>query len=179
MAYPHANLSAAGRADAEVRRPSAAAPARYAAQPESEIPMAVPAEAGPAEAAVEPSDEGRAADLVELGRQFAGLTRLLDEITAVGKGLPRADVDSMLKPVFGVLRGVMNRIVGAPAATVAELGIKAQVVMWSHRDWWDADAKLGWQDTATKAFLEQTIAAAGLTPPRAPRHRTEIQDGAA
>ena len=131
------------------------------------------------DAAVEAADESRPADLAELGRQFGGLTRLLDEIAAVGKGMPRADVDAMLKPVFAVLRGVMNRIVAAPAATIAELGIKAQVVMWSHRDWWDAEAKLGWQDTATKAFLEQTIVAAGLTPPRAPRHRTEIQDGAA
>ena len=177
MAYPHATLSPAGRAEAEARRPSAAAAARYAAQPEGDVPVSV--ESPVSDAAAEMPAESRPADLVELSRHFAGLTRLLDEISAVGKGLPRSDVDAMLQPVFAVLRGVMNRIVGAPAATIAELGIKAQVVMWSHRDWWDAEAKLGWQDTATKALLEQTIAAAGLTPPRAPRHRTEVADGAA
>jgi hypothetical protein len=65
-------------------------------------------------------------------------------------------------PVFGVLAGVMNRIMGAPAATLEDLGLKAQVVMWAKRDWWEGDAQLGWQDGATKIFLEQTIAAAGL-----------------
>jgi hypothetical protein len=106
-------------------------------------------------------------DLIQLGDQFTGLTRLLDEIKSVGKGLPSSDVDVMMKPIFGVLKGVMGRIVAAPAITIADLGIKAQVAKWGNRDWWQADAKLGLEAMTAKVLIEQTIAAAALLVPRA------------
>jgi hypothetical protein len=46
----------------------------------------------------------------------------------------------MLAPASGVLTGVMDRIIGTPA-TPADLGLKAQVVMWAKRDWWEGDAQ--------------------------------------
>ena len=55
--------------------------------------------------------------------------------------------------------------IGAPATTIADLGVKAQVVMWANQDWWEEDAQLSWQMVATRALVEQTIAAAGLTLP--------------
>src|SRR3712207_9164681 len=76
-------------------------------------------------------------NLVELGNRFEGLIRVLDDIRQVSEGLPEFDVDSMTKPVLGVLKGVMGRIMNAPATTVVDLGIKAQVVMWSNQDWWE------------------------------------------
>ena len=90
---------------------------------------------------------------------------MLDDIRQVSEGLPEFDVDSMTKPVLGVLKGVMGRIMNAPATTIVDLGIKAQVVMWSNQDWWEEDAQPNWQTTLTKALIAQTIAAAGLSPP--------------
>ena len=113
------------------------------------------------------------AELAELGGQFAGLTRLLDDISALGESLPRTDIDAMRAPVFGVLRGVMDRIMTAPAATLADLGVKAQVVMWAKRDWWAGDAQLSWQDGAIRIFLEQTLAAAGLDAARPGAYRAD------
>ncbi len=104
-------------------------------------------------------------NLVELGNRFEGLIRVLDDIRQVSEGLPEFDVDSMTKPVLGVLKGVMGRIMNAPATTVVDLGIKAQVVMWANQDWWEEDAQPNWQMVATRALVEQTIAAAGLTLP--------------
>ena len=59
----------------------------------------------------------------------------------------------------------MGRIMRAPATTLSDVGIKAQVVMWANQDWWEDEAQLSWQATVTKVLIEQTIAAAGLTPP--------------
>jgi hypothetical protein len=106
-------------------------------------------------------------DLIQLGEQFTGLTRVLDDLKSVGKGLPSTDVDTMMKPIFGVLKGIMGRIVAAPATTIADLGIKAQVAKWANRNWWQADGKLGLEVTTAKALIEQTIAAAALVVPRA------------
>ena len=103
--------------------------------------------------------------LVELGTRFAGLVRVLHDIRQVSDGLPEFDVEGMNRPVLGVLKGVMGRIIGAPATDIADLGIKAQVVMWANQDWWEDDAQLDWQTVAMRALVEQTIAAAGLTPP--------------
>jgi hypothetical protein len=103
--------------------------------------------------------------LSELGTRFAGLIRVLDDIRQVSDGLPEFDVDAMTRPVLGVLKGVMGRIIGAPATTVEDLGTKAQVVMWANQDWWEEDAQLTWQTVAVRALVEQTIAAAELTPP--------------
>ena len=183
MAHPTAILGAGLRADAEARRQAAALTSQHPQRaPEAEAPAAdAPDAAAPAfeTAAVSSNAAAPGIDLPELSRQFNGLTRLLDEISAVGKGMPRGDVDAMMTPVFGVLRGVMNRIIGAPATTLAELGIKAQVVMWGNRDWWEADAKLGWQETAMKAFVEQTVSAAGLKPAPCSLSRSERSDTAA
>jgi hypothetical protein len=131
-----------------------------------------PSNSAPEEASRNPDEHVRRPNspqmdesLAELGTRFAGLIRVLDDIRQVSDGLPEFDVDSMTRPVLGVLKGVMGRIIGAPATTVADLGVKAQVVMWANQDWWEDDAKLNWQMVATRALVEQTIAAAGLTPP--------------
>ena len=182
MAYPTVISAANGRAEAEARRQGKASASQHVTT--GEAPVAATEAADSAELAADapaasPHGAPPNADLVELGTQFGGLTRLLDEISAVGRsGLSRTDVDAMLTPVFGVLKGVMNRIIGAPAATLSDLGIKAQVVMWGNRDWWDADAKLGWQAAAMKAFVEQTVAAAGLKPPQISGRRAEPSDPA-
>jgi hypothetical protein len=107
--------------------------------------------------------------LAEFGTRFAGLIRVLDDIRQVSEGLPDTDVDAMTRPVLAVLKGVMARIIGAPATTIVDLGIKAQVVMWANQDWWEEDAPLSWQMVATRALVEQAIAAAGLIPPLASR----------
>ena len=158
MAHPASISAASGRAETAARRLRVAGPNQNVPTvPEGEVLAAdAPGSASP------PEDAGSNTGLAELGGQFAGLTRLLEEIYTVGETLPSADVGAMLAPVSKVLTGVMDRIIGAPAATLADLGLKAQVVMWAKRDWWEGDAQLGWQDGATKIFLEQTIAAAGL-----------------
>ena len=182
MAHPTSIFSAGNRSEAEARRQGVVNPSQHPPHvPEAEAPTADALDAAvPAlDAAAVSSNAAPGTDLPELSRQFNGLTRLLDEITAVGKGMPRGDVDAMMTPVFGVLRGVMNRIIGAPAATLSELGIKAQVVMWGNRDWWEADAKLGWQEAAMKAFVEQTVSAAGLKPAPSSLSRSERSDTAA
>ena len=160
MVHPVSIPATSGRSEAAVRRSRADAPNQNASSLFERDALTINAP----EAATPPEATGSNSELSELGGQFAGLTRLLDDIKTVGKGMPYTDVDAMLAPVFGVLTGVMNRIMGAPAATLADLGVKAQVVIWAKRDWWEDDAQLCWQDGATRIFLEQAIAAAGFTP---------------
>ena len=167
MSDPHSRATTGDRPEAEVRRlRPVAADRRSSAAPE-------PAAAGPSEhverADHEPVGASLSArldeSLVDLGTRFAGLIRVLDDIRQVSDGLPDFDVDAMTRPVLAVLKGVMGRIVGAPATTIVDLGIKAQVVMWANQDWWEDDVQITWQTVATRALVEQTIAAAGLTPP--------------
>ena len=160
MVHPVSIPATSGRSEAVARRSRADAPNQNAPSLSERDALTINAP----EAATPPEATGSNVELSELGDQFAGLTRLLDDIKTVGKGMPYTDVDAMLAPVFGVLTGVMNRIMGAPAATLEDLGLKAQVVMWAKRDWWQGDAQLGWQDAVTKILLEQTIAAAGFAP---------------
>ncbi len=170
MSDPHPRTATDGHPDADVRRLRTIA----AARPSSAAPELVASKAASEHvdwAANDPGVKSRSIqvdeNLVELGNRFEGLIRVLDDIRQVSEGLPEFDVDSMTKPVLGVLKGVMGRIMNAPATTVVDLGIKAQVVMWSNQDWWEEDANLTWQTTLTKALIGQTIAAAGLTPPGA------------
>jgi hypothetical protein len=168
MPEPHPRATTGDRPEAEVRRLRTVAAARHT----SEAPELTPADSPPEHmdsANNEPRGVSRSPhldeSLAELGTRFAGLIRVLDDIRQVSDGLPDYDVDSMTRPVLGVLKGVMGRIIGAPATTIEDLGIKAQVVMWANQDWWDDDAQPTWQTVATRALVEQTIAAAGLTPP--------------
>ena len=169
MVHPVSIPAASGRSEIPARPSRAVAPGQNAPSLSEREALAAnaPAAATPPEATCSNSE------LSELGGQFAGLTRLLDDIKTVGKGMPYTDVDAMLAPVFGVLTGVMNRIMGAPAATLEDLGLKAQVVMWAKRDWWQGDAQLGWQDASTKVLLEQTIAVAGLGSPQPRAHQAD------
>jgi hypothetical protein len=168
MSDPPPRAATDGQPDADVRRLRTIA----ATRPPSAAPEPVATKSASEHLDRAADDRGRASrsiqadeSLTELGTRFEGLTRVLDDIRQVSEGLPEFDVDSMTKPVLGVLKGVMGRIMNAPATTVVDLGIKAQVVMWSNQDWWEEDANLTWQTTLTKALIEQTIAAAGLTPP--------------
>jgi hypothetical protein len=168
MSDPHLRAATDGQPDADVRRLRTIA----AARPPSAEPETVATKSAPEHVDRAADDRGRASrsiqvdeSLLELGTRFEGLTRVLDDIRQVSEGLPEFDVDSMTKPVLGVLKGVMGRIMNAPATTIVDLGIKAQVVMWSNQDWWEEDADLSWQAAVTKALIGQTIAAAGLTPP--------------
>jgi len=183
LTQPNLNVAAIGRREPDAR------PSGIVAAPPSVSPKPEQASAGdPAEKAgasdsrtqtvTSSTEASRSAplnpDLVQLGDQFAGLTRLLDDIKLLGKGLPTSDVDAMMKPIFGVLKGIMNRIVAAPATTIADLGIKAQVVKWGNRDWWHPNATLGWEAMTAKVFIEQTIAAAtSLLPQASAPTRTE------
>ena len=167
MSDPHPRTTTGDRPEAEVRRLRTIAAARHT----SEAPERTPADSPPEpvdRAANGPGGPSRSPhveeNLVELGTRFSGLIRVLDDIRQVSEGLPEFDVDAMTRPVLAVLKGVMGRIIGAPATTIADLGIKAQVVMWANQDWWEEDAHLTWQTVATRALVEQTIAAAGLTP---------------
>ena len=168
MADPYPRATTGDRPEAEVRRLRTIAAARHT----SEAPEPPPADSPPEHMDRAGNDPGRVSrsphveeSLAELGTRFAGLIRVLDDIRQVSDGLPDFDVDSMTRPVLGVLKSVMGRIIGAPATTIEDLGTKAQVVMWANQDWWEDDAQLDWQTVATKALVEQTIAAAGLPPP--------------
>src|SRR3712207_6114059 len=168
MPDPRPNGAAGDRPEADVRPLRTVAAARAP----SAAPEPVAAKSAPDHvdrAANDPGVKARSIQvdesLVELGTRFEGLTRVLDDIRQVSEGLPEFDVDSMTKPVLGVLKGVMGRIMNAPATTIVDLGIKAQVVMWSNQDWWEEEANLTWQTTLTKALIGQTIAAARLPPP--------------
>jgi hypothetical protein len=159
MTDPRLSATASRRLEAEVRhlhtaaRPLNSAPQEPNRDPDDHVQT--------------PNSAHLDESLVELGTRFAGLIRVLDDIRQVSEGLPDFDVDSMTRPVVAVLKGVMGRIISAPATTIVDLGIKAQVVMWANQDWWDDDAKPSWQTVATRALVEQTIAAAGLNPPMA------------
>ena len=136
MAHPASISAASGRSEPAARGPRATVPSQdLLCGPEGEALAAdVPGAAGRRQGT------GSDADLAQLGGQFAGLTRLLDDIYTVGETLPSADVAAMLAPVSKVLTGVMDRIIGTPA-TPADLGLKAQAVMWARRDWWESDAQ--------------------------------------
>ena len=137
MAHPASISAASGRAETAARGPRAAMPGQdLLSGLEGEALAAdVPGAAGRRQGT------GSDAGLAQLGGRFAGLTRLLDDIYTVGETLPSADVAAMLAPVSGVLTGVMDRIMGAPVARLADLGLKAQAVMWAKRDWWESDAQ--------------------------------------
>ena len=168
MSDPPPRAATGGQPDADVRRLHTVA----AARPPTAAPETVATKTGSEHvdrAAKDPGVKARSIQvdesLVELGNRFEGLIRVLDDIRQVSDGLPEFDVDAMTRPVLAVLKGVMGRIIGAPATTIEDLGIKAQVVMWAKQHWWEEDAQPSWQMVATRAFVEQTIAAAGLSPP--------------
>lgn len=167
MPDPHPRVATANYPEAEVRRLRPVTADRHASAPE---PAPATSRSERVDRAV--NDPGASShrtrldeSVVELGTRFAGLIRVLDDIRQVSDGLPEFDVEGMTKPVLGVLKGVMGRIIGAPATTMEDLGIKAQVAMWANQDWWEEDAQLDWQTVAMKALVEQTIAAAGLPLP--------------
>jgi hypothetical protein len=167
MSDPHLRVTTGGHAEAEVRRLRTVATTRHV----SAAPKSAP-DSSPSEHVDRAADDRVGASrsahldesLGELGTRFAGLIRVLDDIRQVSDGLPEFDVDAMTRPVLGVLKGVMGSIIGAPATTIEDLGIKAQVVMWANQDWWEEDAQPNWQMVATRALVEQTIEAAGLIP---------------
>ena len=124
MAHPASISAASGRSEPAARGPRAAMPSQdlLSGLGGEALAADVPGAAGQLQVT------GSDADLAQLGGQFAGLTRLLDEIYTVGETLPSAEMAAMLAPASGVLTGVMDRIIGTPAATPADLGLKAQVV---------------------------------------------------